>query len=149
MVLSKSKACINGSCPFLLHKLGEGYRLSRDFLYFLLFLVFVAIPLAKWIIFSTFYGILVYSRDVCICHLKLLSFIQNEINEKKKKAKIFFSFSSHQNRNDIENDKFNQHKDSTNNEQKSDNTLVNSEDDEDDLEESSDMSCDEENIIDI
>ena len=82
-------------------------------------------------------------------HLELLSFIQNEINEKKKKAKIFFSFSSHQIRNEIENDKFNQHKDSTNNEQKSDNTLVNSEDDEDDLEESSDMSCDEENIFDI
>ena len=79
-------------------------------------------------------------------HLELLSFIQNEINEKKKKAKIFFSFSSHQK---IENDKFNQHKDSTNNEQKSNNTLVNSDDDEDYLEESSDMSCDEENIVDI
>jgi hypothetical protein len=80
-------------------------------------------------------------------HLELLSFIQNEINEKKKKEKIFFSFSSQPNKNKIENDKFNQHKDSTNNEQKSDNTLVNS--DEDELEESSDMSCDEENIIDI
>ena len=79
-------------------------------------------------------------------HLELLSFIQNEINEKKQKAKIFFSFSSHKK---IENDKFNQHKDSTNNEQKSNNTLVNSDDDEDYLEESSDMSCDEENIVDI
>ena len=82
-------------------------------------------------------------------HFELLSFIQNEINEKKKKSKIFFSFSSHQNKNEIENDKYNQHKDRTNNEQKSDNILVNSDDDEDDLEESSDMSCDEENIIDI
>ena len=82
-------------------------------------------------------------------HLKLLSFIQNEINEKKKKEKIFFSFSFKQNRNEIENGKFNQHKDSSSNEQKSDNILVNSDDDEDDFEDSSDMSCDEENIIDV
>ena len=82
-------------------------------------------------------------------HLELLSFIQNEINEKRKKSKIFFFFFSQPNRNKIENDKFNQHKDRTNNEQKTDNTLVNSDDDEDELEESSDMSCDEENIIDI
>ena len=82
-------------------------------------------------------------------HLKLLSFIQNEINEKKKKEKIFFSFSFKQNRNEIENGKFNQHKDSSSNEQKSDNILVNSDDDEDAFEDSSDMSCDEENIIDV
>ena len=82
-------------------------------------------------------------------HLELLSFIQNEMNEKKKKEKLFFSFSSPRNKNEIENDKFSKHKESISNEQKSDNTLDNSDDDEDELEESSDMSCDEENIIDV
>ena len=82
-------------------------------------------------------------------HLELLSFIQNEINEKKKKEKLFFSFSSPQNKNEIENNKFSKHKESISNEQKSGNTLVNSDDDEDELEESSNMSCDEENIIDV
>ena len=50
---------------------------------------------------------------------------------------------------EIENNKFSKHKESISNEQKSDNTLVNSDDDEDELEESSNMSCDEENIIDV
>ena len=81
-------------------------------------------------------------------HLELLSFIQNEINQKKKKPQIFFSFSSQKNINENEIEKCNKHKDRNSNEQKSDNTSVNS-DDEDELEESSDMSCDEENIIDV
>jgi len=81
-------------------------------------------------------------------HLELLSFIQNEINQKKKKPQIFFSFSSQKNINENEIEKCNKHKDSSSNEQKSDNTSVNS-DDEDELEESSDMSCDEENLIDV
>ena len=81
-------------------------------------------------------------------HLELLSFIQNEINQKKKKTQIFFSFSSQKNINENEIEKCNKHKDSSSNEQKSDNTSVNS-DDEDELDESSDMSCDEENLIDV
>ena len=76
-------------------------------------------------------------------HLELLSFIKNELNQKKNIAGKKFSFPVH-----IEIIKEENHK---NNEQKSTDTYFNSDDvdniDED--ESSSEMSCNEESIIDL
>ena len=80
-------------------------------------------------------------------HLKLLAFIKNELTQKKINSDKKFSFSSH-NKSEIikeeknESDKLR--------EQKSSETYYNSDDDNSDEEESSsDMSCNEECIIDL
>ena len=78
-------------------------------------------------------------------HLKLLSFIQNELNEKKKNVQNIFLFS--EDKIEIKEDKNIKYLDS--NKHKSNDTSFNSEDNENEEESSSDMSCSEECIIDL
>ena len=88
-------------------------------------------------------------------HLQLLSFVKNEINEKKKSKNSYFSFSTRK-RNEIQqkvNDKYTNIK-TSNIIQKSDDTNYSyndkeeEEEDDESLEESSsEMSCEEEIII--
>ena len=78
-------------------------------------------------------------------NLELLSFIKNELNQKKNKAGKKFSFS-----HEIEIIK--EEKNHKNKEQKSSDTYFNSDDDDsidEEEESSSEMSCNEESIIDL
>ncbi len=81
-------------------------------------------------------------------HLELLSFVQNEINERRKDLKYSFSFSIQQNsdKQQNQNNKFILNKAESNNENKIENNYSDS-DEEDELVNSSDMSCEEEIII--
>ena len=82
-------------------------------------------------------------------HLELLSFVQNEINEKKKNKQNVFSFLAQTNYENKKEDVYNKIIENkiNNNEQNSNDTSFNSDDNEE--ESSSDMSCIEEYIIDI
>ena len=79
-------------------------------------------------------------------HLKLLAFVQNELNQKKINSEKKFSFSI-QNNSEIINEEKNE-SDKVG-EQKSSDTYYNSDDDNNDEEESSEMSCNEECLIDL
>ena len=82
-------------------------------------------------------------------HLKLLAFIQNELNQKKINSEKKFSFSIH-NKSEIINEEKNESDKLR--EQKSSDTNYNSDDDDDNNEEeesSSEMSGNEECLIDI
>ena len=86
-------------------------------------------------------------------HLQLLSFVKNEINEKKKGKNSYFSFSNRKN-NEIQKKVYDTNNKMSNIIQKSDDTNYSyndkeeEEEDEESLEESSsDMSCEEEIII--
>ena len=78
-------------------------------------------------------------------HLKLLSFVKNELNEKKKNEQNIFLFS--EDKIEIKEDKNIKYLDR--NEHKSNDTSFNSDDNENEEESSSDMSCSEECIIDL
>jgi len=78
-------------------------------------------------------------------HLQLLSFVQNELNEKKKKEQNIFLFS--EDKIEIKEDKNIKNLDI--NEHKSNDTSFNSDDNENEEESSSDMSCSEECIVDL
>ena len=78
-------------------------------------------------------------------HLKLLSFVQNELNEKKKMEQNIFLFS--EDKFEIKEDKNIKYLDRT--EHKSNDTSFNSDDNESDEESSSDLSCSEDCIIDL
>ena len=78
-------------------------------------------------------------------HLKLLSLIQNELNEKKKNTQNIFLFS--EDKIEIKEDK--NIKYLNRNEHKSNDTSFNSDDNEIEDESSSNMSCSEECIIDL
>ena len=76
-------------------------------------------------------------------HYVLLSFVQNELNEKKKILNNFYSYSIKEKaevKEEEELDKFNKKN------KESDNTFFNYDEDEDGEESSSDMSCEEEYI---
>ena len=79
-------------------------------------------------------------------HLKLLAFVQNELNQKKINSEKKFSFSI-QNKSEIINEEKNE-SDKVG-EQKSSDTYYNTDDDNNDEEESSEMSCNEECLIDL
>ena len=83
-------------------------------------------------------------------HFELLSFVQNELREKRKASKIIFSFSTQKiiekNKNESSDNKLVHHI----NEEKTNDTSFNSNDDNDEQEESSsDISCEEESIIEL
>ena len=78
-------------------------------------------------------------------HLKLLSFVQNELNEKKKNEQNIFFFS--EDKIEIKEDKNFKYLDKNKN--KSNYKSFNSNDNENYEESSSDMSCSEECIIDL
>ena len=83
-------------------------------------------------------------------HLELLSFVQNEINERKKNLKNSFSFSIQQSsdKQQNQNNKFILNKKVSNNEHKIENNYTDSDsEEEEELDNSSDMSCEEELII--
>ena len=82
-------------------------------------------------------------------HLELLTFVQNELNEKKKIIKNFYSYSVRE-KAEIQEEKNIDNNNKKNIEKKSNKAdFISDEEDEEGEESSSDMSCSEECIIDL